>query len=103
MPSRRRRRRGQEQLPPNRPSRPAPNWKWFTFPVYLALTAGLFLGYNLGVLLKPHSKPAEVAFYVIPILLWIGLAQLATRPFTDLMLRRRARQQNPNSSAGPGD
>ena|SRR5712692_7336671 len=95
MPSRSRRRRGQQpDLLVDRRGRPVIPWKWLTFPVYFAGAVGLFAGFNLGSL-APHlnAKLENVASLVIAILFAFALSQLATRPLAEMMLRRRTRQQ----------
>lgn len=96
MPSKKRRRGGASgphtSAPAGRALSPAPSWKWWTFPVYLALTFGLFVGYNAGVLIQPHTRVESIANVVVAVPFSLGLAQLVTRPLTALMLRRRAQK-----------
>jgi hypothetical protein len=73
---------------------PPPDWKWLTFPVYFALSSGLFIGYNVGALAKPNSRLMEVGNYLFAIMFSFGLAQFVTRPLTQMMLRRRAQRES---------
>jgi hypothetical protein len=102
MPSKRRRRREQPgDTPLDRRGRPVAPWKWLTFPVYFAAATGLFLGFNLGLLANSLPQLNQIGGLAVAILFSFGLAQLATRPFVELLLRRRARQQRrPGSSQG---
>ncbi|HTE84098.1 MAG TPA: hypothetical protein VK821_05145 [Dehalococcoidia bacterium] len=103
MPSRRRRRRGQDGgTLVDRRGRPVAPWKWLTFPVYFALAVGLFAGYDVGLLLvaKAHPHWEGVTTLVFAALFAFGLSQLATRPLTEMMLHRRARQRE-RGGAGP--
>ncbi len=101
MPSHRRRRtqaQQQQAVAVDRRGRPMTPWKWWTFPVYFAVTAGLFAGFELGlyagqISAKGSTRLADIAGLVVAILFSFGMAQLATRPFADAMFKRRQRQQ----------
>jgi hypothetical protein len=107
MPSRNRRRRAQAQaVALDRRGRPVTPWKWWTFPVYFALSAGLFVGFELGLYAahlsaKGSTRLEEFGGLAIAILFSFGMAQVATRPFAEAMFRRRQRQQE--QRAKPSD
>src|ERR1700730_7463987 len=104
MPSRRRRRKASASCTAqllDRRGRPITPWKWLTFPVYFALATGLFVGYNVGLQSHPGTRLWQVGSLGFAILFSFGLAQLATRPFAEMLLKRRARQSGrPGSSQG---
>lgn len=102
MPSRRRRRRTQEQTTNGRDGRSISSWKWLTFPVYCALVLGLFAGYSVGFDFKSHARFEEYAGLIFAALLSLGLAQLVTRPFAEMMYRRRAQQQRAKAGQEAG-
>ena len=63
---------------------PLPDWNWRTFPVFFALSIGLFLGVYLGVLVNEvndsgNGWPMLVAFLGVAILVGLGLSRLTTR------------------------
>ncbi len=107
MPSRNRRRRNQaqHQVAVDRRGRPITPWKWWTFPVYFALSAGLFAGFELGLLAghlssKGSTRLEEWGGLAIAVFFSFGMAQLATRPFAEAMFRRRQRQQEQRAKPG---
>lgn len=66
-----------------------PEWKWRTFPVYFALSLGLFIGIYIGFLTglvaDTNSTPSVVAFVVAALFLGFGLSRLTSR----FMITRR--------------
>jgi hypothetical protein len=64
---------------------PMPNWRWKTFPVYFALTAGLMLGVYLGWIAgfvasdQGNQTPTTVTFIVAALLFGFALSRLSTR------------------------
>ncbi|MDE2933586.1 MAG: hypothetical protein F4Y97_02065 [Dehalococcoidia bacterium] len=86
-PSRRRRRRIREpseggsdatgkkqQAPP-----PLPEWKWRTMPVFIALSAGLFVGLYLGMVATGTGIAATVIFLVVAGMLGISVSRYVMR------------------------
>jgi hypothetical protein len=103
MPSKRRRRRTQEAgVLVDRRGRPVAAWKWLTFPVYFALSLGLIVGYNVGLIARSNPRLEQVATLVFSIPFAFGLAQLVTRPVTEMMLRRRSRLRERQRGQTPG-
>jgi hypothetical protein len=100
MPARRRRRQQPGVLLDHR-GRPLSEWKWFTFPVYFALAVGLFVGYDIGLLVvapRMHTNWETVTTLVLAALFAFALSQLATRPFAQMLIRRRARRDQAQSN-----
>jgi hypothetical protein len=94
MPSRRRRQRERAAATAvDRRGRPSASWKWLTFPVFCALATGLFLGYNVGLLTRVRPQIEQVATLLFAVLFAFAMSQLATRPVTEMLLRRKTRQQ----------
>jgi len=86
-PSRRRRRRvrgssegggetvtKQQAAPP-----PLPEWKWRTMPVFIALSAGLFVGLYLGMVATGTGIAATVIFLVVAGMLGISVSRYVMR------------------------
>jgi hypothetical protein len=102
VPSRRRRRREQAQAAlVDRRGRPISQWKWLTFPVFCALAVGLFAGYNVGLIARGQSRVEQVATLGFAVLFAFAMSQLATRPITEMLLKRRARQQQRGPTQTP--
>lgn len=66
--------------------RPAlPQWKWRTFPVYFALSLGLFVGGYAGYLTgyvhanSGDALPSTIMFGVMAVLLGFGVARFGVR------------------------
>jgi hypothetical protein len=70
-------------------------WKWMTFPVYFALAVGLFVGYDVGLLLvgRAHPNWEGATTLLFAAIFAFGLSQLVTRPLTQIMMRRKAQQR----------
>lgn len=103
MPARRRRRRQQDDaVLLDRRGRPMSPWKWQTFPVYFALALGLFVGYDVGLLLVARAHPGweGVTTLIFAALFAFGLSQLATRPLTQMILRRKAQRDRGGGARG---
>jgi hypothetical protein len=65
-------------------ARPLPNWQWRTFPVFAALSFGLFIGVLAGVpagIVNEHGNGVPVTIvYIIPaIMLGLTFSRLGTR------------------------
>src|SRR6476661_8241594 len=105
MPSRRRRRREQNQGAAGRGNRTLASWKWLTFPVFFALSVGLFLGYNVGLLARGRTRVEEIATLGFAVVFAFAMSQLATRPITEMLLKRRAQRQQrrPDSAGAPSE
>ena len=86
-PSRRRRRRirgssegggetvtKQQAAPP-----PLPEWKWRTMPVFIALSAGLFVGLYLGMVATGTGIAATVIFLIVAGMLGISVSRYVMR------------------------
>lgn len=63
---------------------PLPDWDWRTFPVYFALTLGLFAGVYIGAAAgyaesEGNSTPMTVAFIVSAILFGFALSRFTSR------------------------
>lgn len=66
------------------PIQPMPGWRWKTFPVYFALSLGLFLGVFAGSAAQAANDSGNgvailVVFVVAAILLGAGFSRLTTR------------------------
>jgi hypothetical protein len=95
MPRRRRRRPQEAPVLLDRRGRPLTPWKWFTFPVYFALAVGLFVGYDVGLLLVARAHPnwEGATTLLFAALFAFALSQVATRPLAKMMVQRRAKQR----------
>lgn len=60
---------------------PMPSWRWKTFPVYFAASAGGFIGLYLGVIVQAAGNSAltYAVFVTFALLLGFGLSRLTTR------------------------
>jgi hypothetical protein len=64
---------------------PLPDWKWKTFPVYFALSLGLFVGAYAGYVTgfihsdSGNSLPSTIMFGIAAVLLGFGVARLGVR------------------------
>lgn len=91
MPSQKRRgrRRRRSEVPSSpsvstgvveRVTRPLPEWRWRTFPVYFAFALGAFIGLYLGILAAAGPAWLGTAVFVtVAIMLGLGLSRLTTR------------------------
>jgi hypothetical protein len=72
--------------------RPIPEWRWRTFPVLMALSTGLVVGYFLRYAGGPSTRGAGFWIYVAVLGFFsLCLAQLASRQVGDRIIRRRLR------------
>lgn len=86
-PSRRRRRRirgpvegGGEAATKQQAAPPAlPEWKWRTMPVFIALSAGLFVGLYLGMVATGTGIAATVIFLIVAGMLGISVSRYVMR------------------------
>lgn len=86
-PSRRRRRRirgtvegGGEAATKHQAAPPAlPEWKWRTMPVFIALSAGLFVGLYLGMVATGTGIAATVIFLIVAGMLGISVSRYVMR------------------------
>lgn len=86
-PSRRRRRRirgtvegGGEAVTKQQAAPPAlPEWKWRTMPVFIALSAGLFVGLYLGMVATGTGIAATVIFLIVAGMLGISVSRYVMR------------------------
>ncbi len=97
---RRRRRRGGAAGPApssgvaERASRPLPEWKWRTFPVYFAFSLGAFIGLYLGLIVAAigNGWAGTAVFVTVALMLGLGLSRLTTRwLLTRRFMQRRAK------------
>lgn len=58
-----------------------PEWKWKTFPVYFALTLGLFIGLYAGIIVQGvnDSTFTTLVFVLFALLLGFGISRISTR------------------------
>jgi hypothetical protein len=60
--------------------KPLTEWRWRTFPVFFALSAGLFIGLQLGVVVASANSTASlIIFIAVAVVLGLGLSRLTTR------------------------
>ncbi len=86
-PSRRRRRRirgpveggGEAATKQQAPPPPLPEWKWRTMPVFIALSAGLFVGLYLGMVATGTGIAATVIFLIVAGMLGISVSRYVMR------------------------
>lgn len=58
-----------------------PEWRWLTFPVYVAFSLGGFIGLYLGLLVQGTDNTVftYTTFIVFATLLGFGLSRITTR------------------------
>ena len=87
-PARRRRRRGRgtqesggETAAPKQQATPPPlaEWRWRTMPVFIALSAGLFVGLYLGIIIPGTGIVATVVFLAVAGMLGISVSRYVMR------------------------
>ena len=60
---------------------PSP-WQWFTFPVYFALSLGLFIGVFMGIAAYDHENTSLVIFLGTASMLGWGFSRFVVRWMT---------------------
>ncbi len=66
-------------------ARSLPVWRWRTFPVYFALTGGMFLGVYLGILASTirydngNETPTTVVLIISALAFGFGLSRMTSR------------------------
>ena len=56
-----------------------PEWKWRTMPVFIALSAGLFVGLYLGMVATGTGIAATVIFLIVAGMLGISVSRYVMR------------------------
>ena len=64
----------QQAAPP-----PLPEWRWRTMPVFIALSAGLFVGLYLGIVIPGTGIVATVVFLAVAGMLGISVSRYVMR------------------------
>lgn len=76
-------------------SQPAPDWRWRTLPVWIALTGGVALGWYIAAL-GAEFRVDDWSFYVLLVFIALfsfGLSRIVNRYTMIWVARRRARSQ----------
>ena len=70
-----------DEASPGRVLKPLPNWRWTTFPVFCALSIGLFVGVYAGVLASAtdNSNVTLVVFIIAALFMGFSLSRVMTR------------------------